>query len=258
MIIIGLGSGRTGTASMAALIGGQKDAICFHELNPACAVHKVNPQSVLNTINEFQRIIDGGDKRLLTVDYSRRRSVETYNRLLARESNPTIMGDIAFYYLTYVDDILAINPAVKFVCIKRDRQSTSDSWMEKTAIKRWPSLWLADRIKSWLTRAPFHTAKNHWQAHDGTKWQSDPVWDSTFPDFEAGSKREAVEKYWDWYYAEAEKTATRHPHNFRIFDIAALNNPQGQAEILAFCGLAENEMRLRDAVHEHKSRNTSR
>lgn len=257
MIIIGLGSGRTGTASQAKLIGDQQDAICFHELNPTCAAHKVNPQSVLNTINEFQRIIDGGDKRLLSVDYSRKRSVDTYNALLARESNPRIMGDIAYYYLTYVDDILAINPDVKFVCIKRDKQQTVDSWMQKSSIHRWPSLWLADRIKSLLTRTPFHESKNFWQEHDGSRWQLDPVWDNTFPNFEAPTKREAIEKYWDWYYQEAAATEQRHPGSFRIFDISALSNREGQREILAFCGIPEEQMQLSDAVHLHKSRGNS-
>ena len=255
MIIIGLGSGRTGTASQAKLIGSQKDAICFHELNPTCAAYSGNPQPILNTINEFQRIIDGGDKRLLTVDYSRERSVETYNELLARETNPKIMGDIAYYYLNYVDDILAVNPTVKFICIKRDKQQTVDSWMKKSRIPRWRSLKIADRLKSWITRTPYHESWNFWQEHDGTQWALNPVWDNTFPNFEAPSKREAIEKYWDWYYQKAEKTEERHPENFRIFDISHLNSREGQKAILGFCGIPEQEMRLTDRVHLHKSRN---
>tara|TARA_R110001583_G_scaffold60017_1_gene178696 strand:- start:2312 stop:3031 length:720 start_codon:yes stop_codon:yes gene_type:complete len=239
---------------MASLFGAQPGAICFHELNPSCAIHQINPQPLLNTINEFQRIIDGGDKRLLTVDYSRQRSVDTYAELVALPANPSIIGDIAYYYLTYVDEILAVNPAVKFVCIKRDKQSTVDSWMEKTAIKRWPSLWLADRIKSLLTRTPFHTAMNHWQEHDGQKWELSPVWDHTFPNFEAAGKRKAVEKYWDWYYLEAAEVEQKYPDNFKIFDISMLSHPEGQRAILMFCGLEDEEMVLRDKVHLHKSK----
>tara|TARA_R110001583_G_scaffold154316_1_gene305992 strand:+ start:21603 stop:22379 length:777 start_codon:yes stop_codon:yes gene_type:complete len=253
MIIIGLGAGRTGTASMASLFGSQQDAICFHELNPTCAAHKVNPQSVLNTVNEFQRIIEGGDKRLLSVDYSRKMSVDTYAELLNRATNPKIMGDIAYYYLTYVDDILKANPEVRFVCIKRDRAANVESWMAKSTIGRWRSLWWADRIKSLLTRMPFHESWNFWQQHDGSKWELNPVWDNTFPNFEANSKREAIGKYWDWYYQEAEATEKRHPDNFRIFDISALSHPEGQTEILEFCGLQKQDMCIKDAFHLHKS-----
>ena len=50
MIVIGLGCGRSGTASLANLIDSQDRAICFHELNPTCAAFEGNPRSVLNTV----------------------------------------------------------------------------------------------------------------------------------------------------------------------------------------------------------------
>jgi hypothetical protein len=34
MIVIGLGTGRSGTASLANLVNSQKDALSFHEMNP--------------------------------------------------------------------------------------------------------------------------------------------------------------------------------------------------------------------------------
>lgn len=252
MIVIGLGSGRTGTASMSHLFNSQKESLCFHELNPTGAVFEGNAQPILNTINEFQRILDGGNKQLLAIDYSRAASVKRYADL-QKMGKVSLIGDIAYYYLKYVDDILAINQNVRFVCIKRDKTQTVDSWMSKSSIKRWRSLRIADRLKSIITRTPFHEGKNFWQIHDGSVWQLDPVWDKTFPKFEAASKREAIEMYWDYYYAEAEKTEKRHPAQFRIFDITKLSNPAGQKEILAFTGLNEQDMVLRDKYHLHKS-----
>ena len=252
MIVIGLGSGRTGTASMSHLFNSQKNAICFHELNPTGVVFEGNPQPILNTINEFQRITEGGPKNLLALDYSREASVKRYADLKQMEK-VDLIGDIAYYYLKYVDDILAINQNVRFVCIKRDKAKTVDSWMSKSALHRWRSLWLADRLKSMITRTPFHAAKNFWQEHDGSEYQPDPVWDETFPKFEAARKREAIEKYWDYYYAEAEQAQKRHPDHFRIFDIAKLSNPEGQREILAFVGLDAQHMVLKDKFHMHKS-----
>ncbi|MDR3706544.1 MAG: hypothetical protein P4L28_11635 [Paludibacteraceae bacterium] len=253
MIVFGLGSGRTGTASLSFLIGSQKNAICFHELNPTGAVFEGNPQPILNTVNEFQNIIDGGDKRLLALDYSRPASVKKYQELKAMPEI-RIMGDIAYYYLRYVDDILAINTNVRFVCIKRDKAKTVDSWMKKSSLNRWPSLTFADKLRSWITRMPYHESKNFWQEHDGSIYQPDPVWDKTFPKFQAGSKKEAIEKYWDYYYTEAEVIADKHPTHFRIFPIEMMSSRHGQAEILKFIGLKDEDMELRDSFHMHKSR----
>ena len=81
-----------------------------------------------------------------------------------------------------------------------------------------------------------------------------PVWDSTFPKFEAGSKKEAIEKYWDYYYEEADRLARELPENFRIFDIGHLSDQDGQREILSFVGVKEKDMVLKWEFHSHKSR----
>jgi hypothetical protein len=254
IIVIGLGSGRTGTASLAHMIDSQKGGLCFHELNPTGVVFDGNPQPILNTTNEFQRILDGGPRNLLSIDYARPASLNTYNKLQSLDQI-NILGDIAYYYLKYVDDILASNSLVKFVCIKRDKTDTVNSWLVKSSIRRWRSLKLADRIKSLLTRTPYYESYNFWQEHDGSKWKKNPVWDKTFPNFSAGSKKEAIEMYWDYYYKEAEKLETRHPDNFRIFDISAMSTREGQKEILSFIGLSEDEMVIEDEFHMHKSAN---
>lgn len=251
MIVIGLGAGRTGTASLSDLFNSQKDAICFHELNPTCAAFEGNPQSILNTIAEFRKILDGGDKRRLALDYSRRVSVEKYAELQAMNT-PRLIGDIAYYYLMYVGDILSIDRDTKFVCIKRDKKQTVDSWMSKSQIPRWRSLRIADRLKAIITRTPYHESYNFWQEHDGTEYAFNPVWDSTFPKFKAESKRDAIEKYWDFYYEQAAKTAAEYPDNFRIFDIRDMSHTEGIVRILSFVGVPKSDMVLKDEFHLHK------
>lgn len=251
MIVLGLGSGRTGTASLSQLINSQHGAICFHELNPTGVVFEGNPQPIINTITEFERILDGGDKRLLSIDYGRLESEKKYRELQACQK-VRIIGDIAYYYLKYVDDILAVTDNIRFVCIKRDRGETIISWLAKSAINRWPSLWIADRFKSLVTRTPFHVSKNFWQVHDGTKWQLDPVWDKTFPKFAAHSKKEAIGRYWDYYYEEAGRLQEKHPQHFRIFPIQMMSSREGQGEILQFVGITGDDMVLKEEFHAHK------
>jgi len=251
MIVIGLGSGRTGTASLSDMFNSQRDAICFHELNPTCATFEGNPQSILNTISEFDKILNGGAKTLLTVDYSRRASVERYKSLKSMD-NLNIIGDIAYYYLMYVDNILSVYPGVKFVCIKRDKKQTVDSWMRKSEIPRWRSLRIADRLKAIITRAPYHESYNFWQEHDGSEFAFNPTWDSTFPKFEANSKREAIEKYWEFYYDKADDLEKAHPENFKIFDIGDMSHSEGVVRILSFVGIPEKQMVVKDKFHLHK------
>jgi len=251
-IVVGLGSGRSGTASLASLIDSQEGGLCFHEMNPSCAVFAGNPQSHLNAINEFRKILSGGSRSSLSIDYSRPASVETFEKLQGLP-RVRLLGDIAYYYLSYVGDILEQVPQCKFVCIKRDREQTVASWLKKSAVKRWRSMWLADKLKAWITRTPFQTEYNYWQEHDGTVWMKDPVWDSCFPKFEAPSKEDAIRMYWNYYYQEASRLEKTHPESFRVFNIGALSSRAGQEEILSFIGLSPQEMVSSEKVHLHKS-----
>lgn len=252
-IVIGLGSGRSGTASLTSLIDRQQGGICFHEMNPSGAVFSGNPQPHLNAISEFRNILRGGDRARLSIDYSRPASVATYEKL-QHMPKVNLIGDIAYYYLNYVDELLQTSPECAFVCIRRDREQTIESWMKKSAIRRWPSLWLADWFKAKLTRTPFYREYNYWQEHDGTQWKKDPVWDSCFPKFEAASKRHAIGMYWDYYYTEADKLERRHPTRFRIFDVQALSEPDGQKGILSFIGVPDSKMVYGGQVHLHGSK----
>ena len=251
-IVIGLGSGRSGTASLTSLIDRQFDGICFHEMNPSCAVFSGNPQPQINGVREFQEILRGGNKARLSIDYSRPSSVTTYQKLQDMQE-VSLIGDIAYYYLTYVDDLLRVAPECRFLCIRRDRAQTIASWLKKSSITRWRSLWIADKLKSLLTQTPFHTAYNYWQEHDGSVWKQDPVWDSCFPKFKASSREEAIGMYWDYYYLEADRLQQEHPRNFRIFDVADLSAQAGQRRILSFIGLSEDVMVCDEGVHLHKS-----
>ena len=250
-IVIGLGSGRSGTASLTSLIDRQPGGICFHEMNPSGAVFEGNPRPHVNTVVEFRQILDGGNRAWLSIDYSRPSSVETYQKLQGMP-RVNLIGDIAYYYLNYVDDLLAAVPECVFICIKRDRAQTVSSWLKKSSIHRWPSLWIADRFKSWITRTPFYTEYNYWQRHDGSRWKPDPVWDSCFPKFEAESKEQAIGMYWDCYYLAASKLEEQHPDCFRIFDVEDLGSPEGQKRILSFIGLSEDSMVLSESLHLHQ------
>jgi hypothetical protein len=251
MIVIGLGTGRSGTASLAKLLNAQQDALCFHEMNPSCVRFFGTPRPILNTIDEFQAILGGGDSSMLTVDLSRAVSVSAYDKLCAMP-RVRLLGDIAFYYLSYVDAIAARNPNVRFICLRREEEETVESWMRKSAVERWRSKRIADRVASWITRERYYESRNFWMEHDGQEWLRDPVWDKCFPKFDTASKREAVHSYWRYYYETAEEIVRRWPDRFYIVDTKTLDTPVMQRELLAFCGVPSDAQILTDA-HIHRS-----
>jgi len=251
MIIIGLGTGRSGTASLARLLNAQTDSLCFHEMNPSAIRFSGTPRPFINTIDEFQVILDGGDPSMLTVDLSRAVAARAYDEL-CRMQRVRLIGDIAFYYLTYVELLARHNPNVRFVCLRRDREKTIRSWMRKSAIERWRSKRVADRLSSLITRTSYHESRNFWMDHDGTTWEKDPVWDKCFPKFRAASKREAIAMYWDYYYEQAEAIVSRQRDVFRIVETERLDDIAFQSELLEFCGVPREEQIHVDA-HIHRS-----
>lgn len=252
MIIIGLGTGRSGTTSLAHLLNKQPNSVVFHEMNPSMMRFSGTKAPVLNTIKEYEAILDGGDPSYLTVDLGRKQSADKYDAL-SQMKEVSLLGDIAFYYLTYVEDIIAISNRVRFVCLKRDRSQTINSWIKKSRIERWRSKWWGERLSALMQRIPFHESKNFWMDHDGTEWRLDPVWDKCFPTFKASSKDEAIGKYYDYYYEEAEKLTLKHPEVFKIIELDRLNTEEGKTEIMNFCGISAEGRDMGDVwIHRIK------
>lgn len=238
-IIIGLGSGRSGTLSLSKLINHQNESICFHEINPSCMKWSGSEGTVISMINEFETIISGGDRNLLTIDYSvsdHSLQIEKFKSM----DKVTCIGEIGFYYLNYVEDILTKNPNVKFPCIKRDKNSTIQSYSAKM---------ISNQKRSKLNRLlKIDLKRNHFMNHNGKQWLHDRIWDKCFPKFEASSLEEAIGLYWEHYYQEAEVLAEKFPQ-VKIFDLNELNTPEGQKSLLNFCGY-DNPSLL--TVHENK------
>jgi Sulfotransferase family len=256
MIVIGFGTGRSGTTSLAELLAAQKNAHCFHELNPACVRFSGTPRPIINTIDEFRRIEEGGDPSELTVDFTRRDSTRSYEQL-CRKSGLRLIGDVAFYYLSYVLAIAQHNPDVLFLCLRRDIDDTVQSWIEKSRIVRWPSRYVADRLSSLIVRTPFHRSSNYWMNHDGRVWEPDPMWDKCFPKFDVKSKREAIRKYCEYYYREVEALEIRLRPRFRFVETRLLSERSYQADVLGFLGI-EPEDRVHVLAHANRGENGAR
>lgn len=100
-VVIGLGTGRSGTVSLARLLDAQPDAAVGHEMRPLLPWH-AEPARV-----EF---------RLWQLEHRSER----------------LVGDVAYSYLPAVEQIAAALPDARFVCLRRNREEVVESMMKKT------------------------------------------------------------------------------------------------------------------------------
>lgn len=251
MIVIGMGTGRSGTKSLAAFLNAQRQACCFHELNPYPVRFATTPRPILNTVDEFQAILDGGDPSMLTAGLPNPVIAQAYDRL-CKMRDLRLIGDIALYYLPYVERIASHNPNVGFICMRRDIEQTVRSFAARITGNTWPSKILADRLSALITGMKQKTDRNPWMEHDGSVWRVDQVWDKCYPKFQAKDRIDAIRMYCRYYYAESEKLAGKLGGRFRFVDLNDLNARSVQAGILSFAGVEPSDHVYLD-VHENQT-----
>ena len=185
-VIFGLGTGRCGTHSLAHLFNSQNSSSFSHEI---------------------------GGIPFLPWEPSKgtfRHAIGT-----VEESGADFVGDVAFYWLRYVNDIIELYPTAKFVVLQRDRQAVIDSYMKWTP------------------------TRNHWKSHMGLEWL-ECTWDNCFPTYSNDlTKEEAIGKYWDEYYSRVDILERIHPLHFYHFKTEHLNDESKVQTMLEWCGFKD-------------------
>ena len=184
VVFIGCGTGRCGTTSLAILIEGCEDAVCIHERRPLLP-WVFNEDLFQERVKWFSTSTAG------------------------------ITGDVAYFYLPYLEKLIGVFPNMKIVCLERSRQAVIDSFMWKTQ------------------------GQNPWYNHDGTEWAKDAVWDETFPKYDIVDKAEAIGAYWDDYRKSIRRIARKFPANVQLLKMEDLNIAQGQQRIFDFLEIPE-------------------
>jgi hypothetical protein len=148
--------------------------------------------------------------------------------IVVNKPSINLWADVGFYYLPHVERIWETLPDVRFVCLKRDREETIQSF------------------ESYL-----RDDQCHWRKRRAPQWQPS-VWDACFPNIDAGSRPEAIGIYWDEYYAAAE--SLERDDRFQIFPTQCLNTREGVKSILEFIGVQEPVVRLGIWLHKSADR----
>ena len=119
-IVLGIGSGRCGTLSLARLLNQQPDVQASHEEPPLLPWSGADAARVIG--ERFAR--------------------------MRRQREAPILGDVASFYLPYLDEIIAAEPEVRIICLKRPREEVVASfcrWLDQVRISA------PDTAVQWVT-----------------------------------------------------------------------------------------------------------
>lgn len=191
-IFIGCGTGRCGTESVSRLINHCQNAVCTHEKKP-----------LLPWIFDEELFLD---------------RIKYFSQASSR-----LIGDVASFYLPYLERFIHWFPWIKIISLERDRQEVIHSFMVKTL------------------------GYNHWEIHDGTHWIKNPHWDESYPKYEIDDKAKAIGAYWDEYHKKVNDIAQKYPNNVKILGVDVLNTMEGQKKIFDFLEIQEKSRVYKDA-----------
>ena len=191
-LILGLGTGRCGTHSLTDLLNRQPDSIFTHEEFPLLHWKQLPGRP-------------GIAARLSRIRRSR---------------SARFIGDVGSFYLPYVEEIMALEPDVRFICLERPRDAVVSSFCKLLDV-----------------RLPLPT--DHWSTHPADGWYHDPVWSPIFPQYDLPDRETSLRRYWDDYHSTSLDLAGRYPDHFRIFEMEMLNTPAGVRELLTFARIPD-------------------
>jgi hypothetical protein len=194
-IIIGLGTGRCGTLSLSHLLNIQPNADVTHERKP-----------------------------ILPWKFDRTLIQQKIESLL--DSDRAIVGDVALYYLPYVPFIANTYKNVYFICLKRDKTETIESYF------------------NWLKGNPW--SKEYDQSDENTYF-----FDS-YPKYDISEKKSAISQYWDEYYKLAQEYEKKYSF-FRVFNTQNLNTQRGVTSILEFLEIQGSIIETSIKLHTKKN-----
>jgi hypothetical protein len=197
-VIIGLGTGRCGSVSLSYLLSLQPGVNSLHEAF------------------------------IFPWEFNEDAFMVTFPKLFYKGNNGEVVSDTSSWYLNYVDYILGLGIDASFICLRRDKEKTVDSWMMKTP----------------FTSHMTHTSCEYWDE----KWLKQHPYRHSFPKYDL-PKREAIERYYDEYYVKAREYEAKYPKRFKIFPLFYLNHGELVAEILNFVEIPKEDQVIKSGIH---------
>lgn len=201
-VTYGVGLNRKSLDNLYGFLSKQPNSKYYNNFRPI----PVNDPNMNNLMFNIQKIVyEGGDKI---------RSV----------------GDIGFYNLLHVDNIINNEHSCKFVCLNGDKEEMVKDWL---AFSGNFNFWTDPNSKHW----------NGCQRHQ---------YEVFFPKYNF-PKEQALTKFVDDYYMICQRAVLKYPGYVRIMDKSVLDTEEGQKELLSFIGYKEEDMVITVKQKEEQS-----
>ena len=149
---------------------------------------------------------------------------ERLERIL-RTRTERFVGDVATFYLPYVDQAVRFDPELRIICLKRPREE------------------IVEAFCGFLDQSA-KVPTNHWAQQPPPGVYHDPLWSRTFPQYDTQDRPEGIRRYWDEYYDRADELIRRYPQNVRVWDTEILTSEQGVREVLSFIGIPREDQQV--------------
>ena len=144
-----------------------------------------------------------------------------------------VAGDCAFYWTPHIEQFIhwgnEFDVQVRIIGLVRPRDEVIASY------ERWV------------------TDKNHWQYHNGEKYEFSD-WDKCYPIYKPGEERGvAIGRFWDHCVSLMQNAANNYSE-VKLFETRELNNEVGVRYILKHAGIPQSNWKVEAGITENTSR----
>lgn len=204
-IILGMGTGQCGLKFLSDLLSAQPDTYVTHEDVPFLPWQPSEKKEVECEASSLS----------ITSRLARWRKKRSQGRI----------GDVASFYLPYVEEILKIEPCCRMICLQRPKEEVIQAFQLD------------------LQRSSSRPT-DHWRKEPPTGWYRHPRRIEMYPKYDVSTRREALERYYDEYEARAAHLAACFPEQFQIFDPQEWETEKGVRKVLDFAGIPKLEQKI--------------
>ncbi|MDO4584820.1 MAG: hypothetical protein Q4D62_12035 [Planctomycetia bacterium] len=195
-IILGLGVGQCGLKLLSEMLCAQPDTLVTYEDRP------------------FLPWQQPADPSCMATRLERWRKTRSHARI----------GDVASFYLPYMEELLEIEPHCRILCLHRPK----------------PEVLQAIQLSLEKTLRP----TDNWRKTLPSGWYRDPQRMIIYPQYNVPTRLAALERYYEEYAARTHLLSQRFPERFRLFDPQEWETEEGVRKVLTFAGIPLAEQKI--------------